>query len=160
MSAKQFKLDIFKLLQRLTAGERGIWETLSEEERRGFAPLVVQRWLSGTRDERQLMALNQFANPRLFALRQHPQLLLLLLQACTMKQQQGRRYSWPGVKHRAKRELRGRVLAAAYGWSSRELQQCTVWPSDEEVERLASELGWQQDELAKLRKEAKDAQAE
>ena len=47
-----FKLDIFKLLSTIDSSSSNIYASLSDEERKGFAPLVVMRWMTGTSDSR------------------------------------------------------------------------------------------------------------
>jgi hypothetical protein len=151
--AKDFKLDIFRFLEDI--GSKGdAYAKLSEEERKGFAPVVVQRWLTGVKDERQLIALNAFANKYVFALSKHPHLIARLFQACVSKVP--RRYFWLGVKSKAKAPLRDAALKQHFGWSSNELRRQTILPSATEVLALAENLGWQKDELAKLKRELKD----
>src|SRR5271157_4202027 len=92
-----FKLDIFDLLGKLNSPHSGdIYSKLSDEEKKGFAPLVVMRWMSGTSDKRQIMMLNEFVNPYIFALGKHPHLLMMLLQVASSKTQ--KRYNWLGIK--------------------------------------------------------------
>ena len=55
----KFKLDIFDVLNRIDRGEHHLYSTLSDDERKSFAPLVVTRWMSGTKDERQIIFLNE-----------------------------------------------------------------------------------------------------
>ena len=148
--AKDFKLDIFRLLEDI--GSKGdAYAKLSEEERKGFAPIVVQRWLTGVKDERQIIALNAFANKHVFALSKHPHLIARLFQACVSKVP--RRYFWLGVKSKGKTPLRDAALKQYFGWSSNELRKQVQLPSREDVIEMAERLGWQKDELAKLRKE-------
>lgn len=150
--ASKFSLDIFKLLSDL-GGKADAYAKLSDDEKKGFAPIVVQRWLAGTKDERQVMALNTFANKHVFALGKHPHLLARLFQACNSKVP--RRYYWLGVKGKKKHALVDEVLKQHFGWSSNELRKQTVLPTPDEVLLFAQELGWQKDELVKLQRELK-----
>lgn len=151
-----FKLDIFGLLAKIGNPNSGdIYANLSDDEKKGFAPLVVMRWMSGTKDQRQIIALNTFANKFIFPLAKHPHLQMLLLQACSSKT--NGRGSWLGIKSAAKTNLRNQVLADYLDYSANEIRAMTVFPTDEEIVMMAEELGWQRDEITKLKKEQKDA---
>jgi hypothetical protein len=151
-----FKLDIFRLLGQINDPKSGdIYETLTDDEKKGFAPLVVMRWLSGTKDERQVMALNHFLNPFVFTLAKHPHLLMKLMQTCSSKT--GGRNFWLGIKTGSKRNpLTQEVIKSYFSYSSRELNKLTVLPKEDEIVLMAEELGWQKDEISKLKKEFKE----
>lgn len=147
-----FKLDIFDLLSTLNNPKAGdIYSKLSDDEKKGFAPLVVMRWMSGTSDERQIMMLNEFANPSIFTLGKHPHLLMRVLQACSSKTP--KRYQWLGVKGKKKNPETLAVVQEYYGISAREVRLMNPLPPEAEVIQMAEELGWQKDEMTKLKKE-------
>jgi|SRR5579859_886848 len=151
-----FKLDIFELLGKLNSPHSGdIYSKLTEEEKKGFAPLVVMRWLSGTSDKRQIMMLNEFVNPYIFALGKHPHLLMQLLQVASSKT--GGRNNWLGIKSKKKNVEALKVVGEYFEMSEREARTLNPFPSDQEIFEMAEELGWQKDELTKLKKELKDA---
>jgi hypothetical protein len=153
-----FKLDIFDLLAKLNDPKAGdIYAQLTEDEKKGFAPLIVMRWMSGTSDERQIMMLNEFVNPYVFALGKHPHLLMQLLQVASSKT--SKRYSWLGIKNKKKNVEATRVVEEYYEMTPREVATLNPFPPEAEVLKMAEELGWQKDEIAKLKKEYKDAQA-
>lgn len=154
--AGKFSLDIFGLLAKINSPNSGdIYSNLSDDEKKGFAPLVVMRWLSGTKDQRQIIALNTFANKFIFPLAKHPHLQMQLLQACSSKT--NGRGSWLGIKGGTKTNLRNEVLADYFDYSINEIRAMTVFPTDEEIVMMAEELGWQRDEITKLKKKLKDA---
>src|SRR5271157_4210483 len=147
-----FKLDIFDLLGKLNNPKSGdIYSKLTEEEKKGFAPIVVMRWMSGTSDERQIMLLNEFVNPYVFALGKHPHLLMLLLQVASSKT--NKRYSWLGIKSKRKNIESMKVVGEYFDMSDREVSTLNPFPPEAEVMQMAEELGWQKDELTKLKKE-------
>jgi hypothetical protein len=146
-----YKLDIFDLLNRLNSSKSAdIYAELSEEERKGFAPLVAMRWMTGTSDERQIMMLNEFVNPYIFSLGKHPHLLMQCLQASSSKV--NRRYAWYAIKTSKKSALTVRVIQEYFGISSREAETYLIPPADELLQ-MAEELGWEKDVLKKLEKE-------
>lgn len=147
-----FKLDIFELLTKLNNPKSGdIYEKLSDEERKGFAPLVVMRWMSGTSDERQIMLLNEFVNTKVFPLAKHPRLLMRLLHVASSKT--NKRYSWLGIKSKKKNVEALKVVQEYFDMSEREVKELNPFPPKEEVLQMAEALGYQKDELAKLKKE-------
>lgn len=151
-----FKLDIFGLLGDLNNPKAGdIYSKLTDEEKKGFAPLVVMRWMSGTSDERQIMLLNEFVNPRVFPLAKHPHLLMRLLQASSSKT--NKRYNWLGVKSKKKNVEAIRAVQEYFDMSDREVKLLNPFPPEEEVLAMAESLGWQKDEMAKLKKEYKES---
>lgn len=152
---KKFSLDIFDLLGKLNNPRAGdIYEKLTDEEKKGFAPLVVMRWMSGTSDERQIMMLNEVVNPYVFPLGKHPHLLMQLLQVASSKT--NKRYKWLGVKSKKKNTETLRVLKESLEMSDREVRLLDPLPPKEEILKMAEHLGWQKDEMDKLKKELKD----
>jgi hypothetical protein len=147
-----FKLDIFDLLGKLNSPKSGdIYAKLSEDEKKGFAPLVVMRWMSGTNDERQIMTLNEFANPAIFTLGKHPHLLMQVLQACSSKT--SKRYQWLKVNGGKKKVEALKVVAEYLEMSMREVRLLDPFPPEAEVIKMAESLGYQKDEITKLTKE-------
>lgn len=155
MAAKEYKLDIFDLLNKLNSKSSGdIYAKLSTEERKGFAPLVVMAWMSGTSDERQIMLLNEFVNKYVFVLGKHPHILMQLLQVASSKTP--KRYQWISVKGKAKKNQTLKVIQEYFDMSERESKLMNPQPSPEELMAMAEELGWQSDEINTLKKELKD----
>lgn len=153
--ATAYKLDIFDLLGKINSSKSGdIYGHLSDEEKKGFAPLVVMRWLSGTSDERQIILLNEFVNPFVFTLGKHPHLLMQLMQVASSKT--SKRYQWLGIKSKKKNVEALKVVQEYYGMSAREVRLMNPFPPEEEILAMADELGYQKDELAKLKKEFKN----
>lgn len=150
-----FKLDIFDLLSRLNNPKAGdIYSQLSDDEKKGFAPLVGMRWMSGTSDERQIMMLNEFANPSIFTLGKHPHLLMQVLQACSSKTP--KRYQWIGIKSKKKNVETLKVIQEYYEMSAREARMMNPLPPEAEIISMAEELGWDKDDMNKLKKEFKE----
>lgn len=147
-----YALDVFDLLGKIDNPKSGdIYKSLSEAEQKGFAPLVVMRWMSGTSDEQQIMLLNEFANPSIFTLGKHPHLLMLLLQASSSKTK--KHYQWLSVKAKKKNPITLAVIKEYFGMSSREVSLMSLLPTNEEIIRMAEDIGYQKDEIKKLEKE-------
>lgn len=149
--AKTYSLDIFELLNKLNDEScADVYATLTAEERGGFAPLVTMKWMSGTSDVLELLSLNEFANPIIFSLGKHPHLLMRVLQACAAKKR--KRYAWTASKPSVKNALAEKVVQEALNMSSKEVKKIKLPPANE-ILSMAESIGWQGDEITKLKKE-------
>ena len=93
-------LDIFVTISQVDKKNITFLSELSEDDRKGFFPVVVQRWLSGITDENVILKLNDNSNPYVFSLHKHPNLLYQLF--CTTSSGKVRRRNWlkqEGKKH-------------------------------------------------------------
>lgn len=147
---KKYALDIFDLLNRLNSDEGDIYSSLTVEERASFAPLVVMRWLSGSTDAAEILAVNEFINPNVFSLSKHPHLLMKLMQVCVNKKK--KRYNWVAAAPSSRKSLSLMVMQESLGLSPREVHKIKH-PPPAEILKMAEEIGWQQDEISKLKKE-------
>lgn len=147
--------DLFEALAKLSSGDLQWYDRLSPEDKKAASPFVLGRWLTGTSDTAQLIRLNTFVNPYVFSLGQEKALLFkLMAAACTGK---SKRYNWlkaPGAKTAPKLKLL--AIEQYYDVTSREarLYESSVPAGD--VINMAEELGWDSEELKKLKKEVGD----
>ena len=157
MAEKKFALDIHSLLSRLDKGDLHVYETLSEEEKKGLSPFILSQWMFGTNNKLQVILLNELVNPYVFSLtKNHTELLVKLMACCGVKA--GRRFSWVPMPKSSKKEpkLALQVVMEAYEFSEREARGNMHLLSNEDVLLLAEEeLGWEKAEIAKLKKELK-----
>jgi len=144
------QLDLWSFLAQLSKRDLTAYDRLTDEQKKEAAPFVIMRWLTGTADAAQIVRLNTFVNPYAFSLGQEKGLLFKLLAAsCTGK---GGRYSWlkaPGAKVA---RLRLDVIKEYYGVSTKEAATYTTIGDDTIVE-MAEELGWDDEQLRKLKAE-------
>lgn len=149
-------LDIFKLFDKINAGDFEFYDKLTAEEKKEFSALIFMRWLSGTSDSCQVVMLNNLVNEFVFNLGKHPTLLAKLLVVATTRKQ--KRYQWLKANSKAaKCEERFKILSRYYNLSTREAKQQLNLLKTEQYLELAAELGYQKDELEKLRKECNAA---
>lgn len=148
------KLDIFKVLEQINQKDL-FYQPLTEEEAKQFVPLVTMRWMSCTDDARQVMFLNEFANPYVFSLYKHKELLADLLVACSSGVRQ--RYTW--MKGPSKKQSKTPAITAViceyFGYSSKHAASAIPLLTDTDILSYAEQLGKQSDELSKIKKELK-----
>lgn len=155
--SKEFKLDIFKLLEQLNRRDVSIWTQLTDDEKKGFAALVVERWMAGTSDKQQIFMINEIVNKHVFELADHPELLMKLLAVANSGQRQ--RYQWMGMKagKKTKRAHSVRAITETYRCTEREAQDYVQLLSAEDIMSYAEKLGWQLDEIKLLKNELKSS---
>ncbi len=80
------KLDIFETLKAIDGHNFDYLSQKSEEERKGFTPLVVMRWAASTTDRKlsdyQIVAINERVNNHFWELSDHPELQFKLMASC------------------------------------------------------------------------------
>lgn len=149
------KLDIFKVLDATNAKDADFYATLSEEERKEFQPFLVTRWMSGTSSPTQVYLINEFVNPYAFSLQRHKQLLWQLLTVCNTGKKQ--RYVWnklPG-KGETGRTNAVKCVMQYFGYSTAHAVDALAILRRSQVLEMAEQLGWQPEEIAKIRRELK-----
>lgn len=155
MPAKH-KLDIFHVLSKISTKDREFYSKLNEEEQKAVVPLVVMRWLSGTKDMRQIIFLNELVNPVVFSFTRHKELLVNLLTVSTSGRSQ--RYFWNKANTSKKHSYPTSVgvVGEYYRYSSREAAEALPCLTADDVLDLAEQLGRQPDEIKTIKKEMKD----
>lgn len=141
--------DLFQFLNILSRRDQLAYEKLTPEAQKSAAPFVIQRWLSGTSDAAQIVRINTFVNPYVFALGQDKALLFKLLAAGATGKTG--RYFWikaPGSKGE---KLQLEIIKQFYGVSTREANEHKI--DAETALEMAVALGWDDEELKKLKKE-------
>lgn len=147
--------DLFEGLAKLSSRDLQWYDKLSPEDQKAASPFVMARWMTGTSDQAQLIRINTFVNPYGFSLGQEKPLLFKLLAAAATGK--SKRYQWlksPGAKSTTK--LRLEAIKQYYEVSTREANVYAETISAEDIVAMAEELGWEADELKKLKKEVDD----
>lgn len=155
MSDKKHKLDIFQVLNKLSTKDRAYYNSLSEDEKKALAPLVVMRWLTGTKDARQVFFLNELVNPFVFSMANHKELLMDLMLASTSGRSS--RYYWNKAKTKKSKASKSvDVVREFFGYNTTEASEALPLLSNEDVIQFAEQLGRQPDEIKAIKKELKD----
>ena len=152
---KSRALDLFKFLDDISKKDDTAYDRLSEEADREFQPYVIMRWLTGTSSARQIYYLNTLVNPYVWTLHKHKKLLYNLLTTSTNGKPQ--RYKWVRAQSRRdKKPLSTQIVKSYIGYSTREAQDALEVLTVEDIIEYADELGYQKDEITKLKREWKD----
>ena len=149
-------LDLFKFLDQINRKKRDGYRNLTEEEQKEVAPLVIMRWLSGTKDEAQIQFLNQVLNPFVFDLAKHKELLYMLMTVCTDGSY--KRYSWLKAKGKStpSMPLSLEVVKKENPFlSHRQAIDALKLFSEGDILAAAEGLGYEKDELTKIKAEFK-----
>ena len=154
MPKKQYKFNIFKVLEHITNGDYEWIETLSDGELKEVQPYVLQMWLKGANNnlDARLQMMNVTSNPYLFSLGNHKKLLYKLLcvangfgisTRCTFKKS--------AKKTEPNRCLR--LLSDTYDFGIMEARAALDVLSEEQLIEIAESNGYQSDEIKELKNE-------
>lgn len=149
------KLDIFDVLNNISTKNTQYFSDLTPELQKQYVPFVITRWLSGTTDKRQVYLINEVVNNYTFSLQQHKQLLHYLMTICTSGNQ--KRYAWNKLPSKAttSKPLTTQVVADYFKYSIKDAKQVLHLLSKEQIIACAEQLGRQNDEITKIKKELK-----
>ena len=148
---QKHKLDIFRVIENIDLKNQDFFAGLTEEEKKAFHPLVVMRWLTGTRNPAQIVFINSVVNPYVFDLANHKELLYKLMVVCSTGTKQ--RYSWTKSKKVSTRPISERVVAETFSMSLNHARDALVLLDRDTIVEYAQCLGYQQEELMKLDKD-------
>lgn len=154
-SPKKHKLDIFQVLGQISSKNADFYRNLTEEEQKAFQPLVVMRWLSGTRSAQQIYFLNELVNPFVFNMAKHKELLVDLMTICSPGRSQ--RYFWNKAngKRTSSMPKTVEIVREFLNYSSSEVIEVLPLLDNETIIAYAEELGKQPDEIKLINKELK-----
>lgn len=149
------KLDIFHTLSKINDHDVQYFASLTEEQNKQLHPYVVQRWLTGTSAELQVLLINEHSNTKLFNFAQnHRSLVWFLLLASTIRSKI--RYTWePSFKKtsQAKKPVSVGIIKQAYNYSTSQAEEAVKFYTMEGILNLAESYGNQQEVLIKIKKE-------
>lgn len=153
--AKAHKLDLFgKVLPELDKNNLHLWETLDEEEQKGFSAFMVSRWMTCTSNVVQRIYVNELVNGLIYNVGvKHPELMMKLLACCGSGRKQF--YKWIPQNTEKSKPLSVKAIGEYYEWSAREAKLHLSFLSEEDVIELAEELGWDADQIKSIKKEFK-----
>lgn len=149
------KLDIFRVLGAADSRNPAFYRNLTDEERKELQPFLVMRWMSGTSSASQVYMINELVNPYAFSLTQHKELLWKLLTVAN----DGRRarYIWNKLPSRPEsgKSTAVKVVKAYFKYNTTDAIAALNLLSKEDVTAMAEEMGWQSDDVSKVKREIK-----
>lgn len=149
------KPDLFQFLGQLQASYPLAYDDLSDEAKKSFSPVVIQRWMTGACSKEQVLMYANIANRFVFSLGKHPEILFKLFAACSLDDDQ--RFKWlkgPSKKGKSKK-LCVQLLASELQCSSREAEEYLSLLSESDILDMAKSAGLQDDEIKKIKEELK-----
>lgn len=151
------KLDIFAALGAVSRKDFGWYATLSDDHKRQLQPYVLQRWIAGSSSDLQVMLTNEFMNGYTFSLQQEKELLWKLACACGSGNRNVR-YKWSkaGGQLTGTKPLATKLLAEVLCYSPTSAAECIDFYFYEQLLNMAWDIGWDPDDITKLKKELKD----
>lgn len=151
--AKDFALDIWQLLKNIDKKNYDYYDSLTQDQKKAYAPFVAMRWHTGTQDRRQVLLNNELVNKYVFNIGNHPGLLYRL--QCVASQGQPQRYSWLSGSKANKKQKGLEIICQHQDISMKEAKESYHLFSAEDIVEMAEDLGFEKVEISKLKKELK-----
>jgi hypothetical protein len=103
LAAKQYKLELTSVLQAIDKRDLTFYNRLTDEERKGYVPLILMRYISSVTDQNKsaayaVLATNDLVNVGFWQLDKHKELQHMLLCLCGLGGKQYR--PWLSAKSR------------------------------------------------------------
>ena len=146
------KVDLFKALDRLNAADVSFFNGLTSDEKKSLAPVVIMRWLSCTKDKKQIVHLNHLVNPLVFNMYQQPELLFKLMMASCSGTP--KRFQWIKKASLNKKQPTSiEIIKRFYQCSTLEAKRYIQLHTIDDIIEMAGELGEDSTLIEKLKKE-------
>jgi hypothetical protein len=158
MAKAKPKLELSRVLAALDAKDRNFYDSLNEEELKGFSPFLAIRYASSVEHhmpevcEYVLEAANRRANPNFLDLKGHPKLQWLLLTTTGMGLGP-MRHTWIkplGGKKTSSDRAREFLSSEFPGLNRDELDILLTVNTHDEILEYAADLGYQPERIEKL----------
>lgn len=148
-----YSIDIFKILNAIDKKNLKFFDSLDEKEYKDLQPYVLMKWLSGIDNASQIYLINEIINPYVFKLQKHKELLIKLLTVVTNGKIN--RYKWLKQKSSSKYANSISVIKEYFNYNTMEAKEAFKILSTEDIINYAEQLGRQDDDLKKIKKELK-----
>lgn len=148
MSLKKY--DIFSTLHHIDLKNKNVMDTLTHDEQKQLSPFVLMKWLTGTQDQAQIVLMNEFVNPYCFSLQTHKTLLVKLMTICTTGKKKN--YKWEKTSTGKKVDPAIEIIKKYYNYNTIQALDVRNMFSEDDLQTMASELGYQNKEIQKILK--------
>ncbi len=151
------KVNIIDFLNNIDSGNLEYYTSLTSEERKSVSMVVVGRWLTCTKNTKQILACNALVNPFVFKFAgKHNELLYNLM--VTASNGAKKNYRWvPRKKRESSRPVSSKAVAQFHGISTYAASGYVGKAySYEDILYFAESLGFDDAELKKIKDEFKN----
>ena len=150
-TTKKPALDIFSTIRNINKKNPTFFSSLTDNEKKGFFPYMIQRWLHTTTNTLQYILLNEYCNKFINSpLNKHPELIYKLLTVCGVNENIRYTYTAPKTKKSIK-TFSIKIISEYYTVSTKVAEQYASVFSTEDVYEMGQYLGYQQTELNQLK---------
>ena len=144
------KFDIFEVIGKISNNDRKYFDALQDYEVRQIYPLVLMKWLGGTKNATQIKLTNDLVNTTVFPLYKHPKLLYKLLMVSTVSKN---RVSWIKRKSKEKDNEIIKLIMSHYECSSERATMYRKVLTNDNILDIALLSGLEKETMTKLKKE-------
>ena len=150
------KLNIFDTLNIIQRKSQNGFNCLTEEQQKGFQPLVIMRWLSGTTNPRQVFFLNELVNPFVFNFSKDKLLLYYLMTTCTAGKSQKVKWIKKKSVSNTKQLITLQIIREVFNYNETKAREALPLLTDDQIINFAKNHGCQQPEITKIKRELKN----
>ena len=145
--AKEYKVDIFKLMHSISNGDMDIIDSYSEDELKTISPYVISMWMKGADNNVDLRSIlmNDYLNKYMFSLGNHKKLLFKLL-CISNNIDPNTRYSFKNKLKKTASKLT-KLVAQFHNCSDKHADDIINFLTEDDVIDIASRLGHDKKEV-------------
>lgn len=149
------KVDIFSFLKKVDNSDFYYYSGLTDDQKKSLSLVVAARWMSCTKNTKQVLAVNALVNPFTFKYSsKHPELLYKLMLIASSGTEKN--YNWVGKKKRTStKPVSAQVVAEYYGISSAKADEYLTNFSLDDVLECAESLAYDDKQIKKIKNEFK-----
>lgn len=149
------KVDIFDFLKRVDNSDFYYYSELPDDQKKTLSLVVAARWLSCTKNAKQLLAVNSLVNPFTFKFsHKHPELLYKLMLISSSGAE--KHYKWVSKKKKeSSKPVTAQAIAEYYGISTAKADGYVPDFSLEDVLECANALAYDDAQVKKIKNEFK-----
>ena len=143
------RIDIHDLLKHVNSADITWFANLQPDVQKSLAPIVVNRWISGTRSADKLCAVNDVLNTYTFSLHRHQDLLYKLM---IVASSDAKDYRWvPKKSKQSKMSESVRTISEYYGCRQSVARDYLSTLSCADVVAMADSLGYDSETITKIK---------
>lgn len=152
---KEYKVDIFKILNHLDRGYMDLYNHLTDEEKKNISLFMILRWLTCcsniNMNEYYCLMINEFVNKNFWQLSKEPELVLKLMAMCGCNDRVQRSY----LKLNNTKEDNNKILKIFEKIfnQSLDIEELKIllkkFDSNEKILELMKDMGFQDEEIKK-----------